>query len=137
MTSLQQEARIALVVEDDPTLLQLLAEVLGEAGFAVTCCGDGQSAMEALAQCNFDLLVIDLGLPDMNGTRICMEARERYGNDIAILIVTGDRRKERHIAALELGADDVVGKPFAPEELVARATLRLRRTAGSSDRSNA
>ena len=127
MASLEYGARTALVVDDEPVVLELLADILVEAGFATTCFGLGQPAVEALAQHRFDLLVIDLGLPDMNGMRICMEARDRYGDDVAILIVTADGRKEHRIAALELGADDVVGKPFAVDELLARIIAKLRR----------
>ncbi len=128
MAHLENRAQTALVVDDEPVVLELLDDILVEAGFATTCFGRGQPAMEALGQRRFDLLVIDLGLPDMNGMRICMEARDRYGDDVAILIVTADGRKERRIAALELGADDVVGKPFAIDELLARIIAKLRRT---------
>ncbi len=132
MTEPNSAARTALVVDDEIPLLQLLEEVLEEAGFSVTCFGRGQPALDALASRRFDILVIDIGLPDMNGMRICEEARERYGDDVAILIITADNRKERCITALELGADDFVGKPFDVEELLARITSMLRRSSGVS-----
>ncbi len=132
MTEPNSAARTALVVDDETPLLQLLEEVLEEAGFSVTCFGRGQPALDALASRRFDILVIDIGLPDMNGMRICEEARERYGDDVAILIITADNRKERCITALELGTDDFVGKPFDVEELLARITSMLRRSSGVS-----
>jgi DNA-binding response OmpR family regulator len=130
MTAGDSAARTALVVDDEIPLLQLLEEVLDEAGFSVTAFGRGQPALDALASRRFDILVIDIGLPDMNGMRICEEARERYGDDVAILIITADNRKERCITALELGADDFVGKPFDVEELLARINSMLRRSSG-------
>ena len=84
-----------------------------------------------MAEHRFDLMVIDIGLPDINGMRICESARERYGADLAILIITADNRRERCITALELGADDFVSKPFDVEELMARISSVLRRTAGA------
>ncbi len=124
----------ALVVDDDPPLLELLQEILREAGFSTTGFQRGRLALEALAQRRFDLLVVDVGLPDMNGMQIGMEARDRYGDDIIVLIITGDRRQERVIAALELGADDFLGKPFDVEELLARITAKQRRAPGVKDR---
>jgi DNA-binding response OmpR family regulator len=126
MTEPRSAVRTALVVDHESPLLQLLQEVLEEAGFRVTCFGRGQPALDLLALRRFDILVIDIGLPDMNRMRICEEARERYGDDVAILIITADNRKERCITALELGADDFVGKPFDVEELLARITSMLR-----------
>ena len=77
MTEPSSAVRTALVVDDESPLLQLLQEVLEEAGFSATCFGRGQPALDALAARRFDILVIDIGLPDMNGMRICEEARER------------------------------------------------------------
>lgn len=117
----------ALVVDDDRPLLELLQEILREEGFSTTGFERGKLALEALARRRFDLLVVDVGLPDMNGMQIGMEARERYGDDIIVLIITGDPRQERVIAALELGADDFMGKPFDVEELLARIAAKRRR----------
>ncbi len=129
MGNIQSSARTALIVDDELPLLQLLGEVLDEAGFATTCFGTDAPALDALRTSRFDLLVVDIGLPDMNGMHICETARARYGEDVAILIITADNRKERCITALELGADDFVGKPFDIEELMARISSVLRRTA--------
>jgi DNA-binding response OmpR family regulator len=131
MPKFHSGAVTALVVDDEIPLLQLLGKVLEEAGFTPTCFGLGAPALAALAQHRFDLMVIDIGLPDMNGMQICESARERYGADVAILIITADNRRERCITALELGADDFVSKPFDVEELMARISSVLRRTTGA------
>src|SRR5918997_717327 len=104
MGNTAKATRTALVGDDEVPLLQLLEDVLDEAGFTTTGFTLGQPAIDALAQQRFDLLVVDIGLPDMNGLRICMEARERYGEDVAVLIITADNRKQRMISALALGA---------------------------------
>jgi CheY-like chemotaxis protein len=85
MPEFHSGALTALVVDDEIPLLQLLGESLEEAGFTPTCFGLGAPALAALAQHRFDLMVIDIGLPDMNGMQICKSARERYGADVAIL----------------------------------------------------
>ena len=130
MAELPNTGRTALIVDDEQPLLQLLDEVLGDAGFATDCFDLGQPAMTAIRQRRYDLLVVDIGLPDMNGMSICEAARARYGDSVAILIITADNRRERCITALELGADDFVSKPFDIEELMARITGMLRRSSG-------
>jgi DNA-binding response OmpR family regulator len=132
MSDAWKTAPSALVVDDEPALLSLLEDVLVDAGFETTCFGRGAPALDALAQRRFDLLVVDIGLPDTNGMRICEVARQRYGDEIAILIITADNRKERCITAFELGADDFVPKPFDLDELMMRITVILRRTASFS-----
>lgn len=123
----QQHQRTALVVDDELVLLDLLNNVLMEGGFETTCFQTGQPALDALARTKFDVLVVDVGLPDMNGMLICEVARQRYGSTVAIFIITGDNRRSRVITALEMGADDFVSKPFDTEELLARIDVKLRR----------
>lgn len=120
--------RTALIVDDELPLLQLLADVLEDAGFTTTCFSRGAPALDALQARRFDLMVVDIGLPDMSGMHICEIARASYGDDVAIMIITADNRTECCITALELGADDFVGKPFDVEELLARISSALRRT---------
>jgi DNA-binding response OmpR family regulator len=127
VTTSLQPARSAIVVEDDQTILKLLGDLLKDAGFTTTCFTSGRPALATLGRSHADLLILDLGLPDMNGMRICSAAREQYGDDIAILIVTADNRRLRQIAALTLGADDVVPKPFDVDELLARIEAHVRR----------
>ena len=119
--------RTALVVDDEPHLLDVLDELLRDAGFATTCFGAGRPALAALERQRFDLLVIDVGLPDINGLRICMAARERYDEDVVILIITADDQRARSVGAYAVGADDFVGKPFDVDDLLARINKNFRR----------
>ncbi len=119
--------RRALIVDDDRAVLSMLDDTLTDAGFATTCVTGGQPALDALQYEHFDLLVVDVGLPDMNGMFITEHARSLYGYAIAIFVITGDNRKRRCITALELGADDFLAKPFDTNELLARIDARLAR----------
>ena len=122
----------ALVVDDDPAILELLAEVLQDAGFSPTCFTRGQPALATLAGQGFDLLLIDLWLPDLKGFKLCEAARDWYGDAPAVMLITADQRVTSWITALDLGADDCVEKPFDIEELLARiaAKRRVRGQAG-------
>jgi DNA-binding response OmpR family regulator len=126
MTDARHGALTALVVEDDAANLALLDELLREDGFAPTCCARGQSALTALAQRRFDLLLIDLRLPDLSGLEICRAARAWYGAAPVIVIVTADDRPRRWVTALEHGADDCIGKPFDVDVLLAHVHAKLR-----------
>ena len=118
--------RAALIVDDERPILELLAELLVEEGFQTTCFDHGKPAVEALTRDRFDLLLIDVGLPDMNGLEICAKARDIYGSAVTIVVITADTRHERLLTAMELGADDFVPKPFLIEELLARIDAKLR-----------
>jgi DNA-binding response OmpR family regulator len=125
MTNIAEPGRTALVVDDDPAILEVLVEILDEAGFATTTFDRGLPALAALAERHFDVLLVDQWLPDINGIRICAAAQEA-GTTGAILMITADSRVERHITALTLGADDVVAKPFHVDMLLARIEAKLR-----------
>ena len=127
MEASDKTRRTAIVVDDDLAVLELLTEVLVEEGFITTSFQRGSTALAALSEQPSDLLVLDVGLPDVNGISICKEARQRYGNDIIIFVITGEYQRERLVTALEIGADDFIGKPFDIEELLARIETKLRR----------
>jgi DNA-binding response OmpR family regulator len=116
----------ALVVEDDGATLTGLVELLRHAGFTPTGVERGQAALDKLAQQAYDLLLIDLHLPDGDGLEICHTARQRYGERPTILMLTADQRVERWLTAFALGADDLVAKPFDVEVLLARIQAKLR-----------
>jgi len=120
-----------LVVEDDGPLLQLLVEILQDEAFNVTGVGRGQLAIDALQQQCFDLLIIDVGLPDMTGLRICEFARAQYANAITILVITANATQQRCVTALEVGADDFLTKPFDMDELLTRIMVKMERMASS------
>ena len=111
--------RTALVVDDDQPTLELLQEVLEGAGFATTAMDRGIPAAAMLAKQRFDVLVVDVTLPDTSGMAVCDLARERYQDQIVILVMTGVNIEHRRIGSVHLCADDFLGKPFDPYDLIA------------------
>jgi DNA-binding response OmpR family regulator len=121
-----------LLVEDDPSIREVASLGLEQAGFRVTATGDGRDALLRFRQGPFDLVVLDVMLPSLDGLEVCREIRRESQMPIVML----SARSELHdvVVGLELGADDYVTKPFELPELVARIKAVLRRsTAGPSD----
>jgi two-component system, OmpR family, phosphate regulon response regulator OmpR len=114
-----------LLVEDDARLADMLSEYLGQAGFRVTIASQGAAALEKLSQAEFDAIVLDLMLPDMDGLDVCRQVRTH--SDTPVLMLTGRGEPVDRIVGLELGADDYLPKPFEPRELLARLRAILRR----------
>ncbi len=114
-----------LLVEDDPRLAEMLSEYLGQAGFGITIAPLGAAALELLAAAEYDAIVLDLMLPDMDGLDVCRQVRTR--SDTPVLMLTGRGDAVDRIVGLELGADDYLPKPFQPRELLARLRAILRR----------
>jgi two-component system phosphate regulon response regulator OmpR len=114
-----------LVVEDDPRLADMLLEYLGQAGFHVTVAPSGRTALERGAADEYDAIVLDLMLPDLDGLEVCRQLRTT--SDTPILMLTGRGDAVDRIVGLEIGADDYVPKPFEPRELLARLRAILRR----------
>jgi len=114
-----------LLVEDDPRLADMLAEYLGQAGFRVTVAPLGATALERLAGAEYEAVVLDLMLPDMDGLDICRQLRTQ--SDTPVLMLTARGEPIDRILGLELGADDYLPKPFQPRELLARLRAILRR----------
>jgi two-component system OmpR family response regulator len=115
-----------LVVDDDPSIRQMLLDFLGDYDFQVTAVASGAEMSEALTRGVVDLLVLDVRLPDEDGIQIARRLREQ--SDLAIIVITGRRDESDRVMALELGADDYLTKPFSPRELLARIRALLRRT---------
>ena len=121
-------ARI-LVVEDDPSLAEVVGRYLSREGFDVTCAADGASGLSQALATLPDLVVLDLMLPHIDGLEVCR--RLRAVAPIPVVMLTARGGEEDRIEGLELGADDYVAKPFSPRELTARVKAVLRRaTAG-------
>ena len=114
-----------LLVEDDPRLAEMVSEYLGQAGFRVTVAPLGATALERLAGAEYDAVVLDLMLPDMDGLDVCRQLRTRA--DTPVLMLTARGEPIDRILGLELGADDYLPKPFQPRELLARLRAILRR----------
>jgi DNA-binding response OmpR family regulator len=127
------QARI-LVVEDEPSIREVVSLYLRRAGYQVTVAGDGQAALDSLSHELPDLVVLDLMLPQVNGLEITRWLRER--GDTPIIMLTARREERDRIAGLEMGADDYVVKPFSPQELVSRVRAVLRRTQSSGPEGN-
>jgi two-component system, OmpR family, response regulator len=120
-----------LVVDDDPRLRDLVGIALERGGFTVISAADGQTALTHAARETPDLVVLDVGLPELDGFEVCR--RLRRTSDIPILFLTARDDEVDRIVGLELGADDYVTKPFSPRELVARVRAILKRTAGQGE----
>ena len=114
-----------LLVEDDPRLAEMLAGYLGQAGYGVAVAPLGATALEQLAHAEFDAVVLDLMLPDIDGLEVCRQLRARSDTPVLMLTARGDAIDR--IVGLELGADDYLPKPFEPRELLARLRAILRR----------
>jgi len=117
-----------LLVEDEPVAARLLAKGLRERAYAVDIAGDGQSAVARAAASDYDVIVLDLGLPDMDGQRVC-ELLRASGVSAPILMLTARDAMRSRIRGLDSGADDYMTKPFDLDELLARLRALLRRGA--------
>jgi two-component system phosphate regulon response regulator OmpR len=115
-----------LVVDDDPRLAELLRRYLSRQGYAVSVAGDGVAAEARLRRFVFDLVVLDVMLPDRDGFALAREIRQR--SEVPILFLTARGETGDRIAGLEAGADDYLVKPFEPRELLLRIATILRRT---------
>jgi two-component system phosphate regulon response regulator OmpR len=114
-----------LLVEDDPRLAEMLSEYLGQAGFRINVAPLGAVALKQLSETEYDAVVLDLMLPDMDGLDLCRQLRTT--SDTPVLMLTGRGDAIDRIVGLELGADDYLPKPFEPRELLARLRAILRR----------
>jgi DNA-binding response OmpR family regulator len=121
---------LIMVVEDEPSIAEIVSLYLKRGGFQVQVVKDGEAALEAMARQMPDLLVLDIMLPKMDGFEITRWVRDQ--SDIPIIMLTARREEVDRIAGLEMGADDYVVKPFSPQELVSRVRAVLRRTKGGA-----
>jgi DNA-binding response OmpR family regulator len=115
----------ALLIEDDRKLSSLLVEFLGKHGVETVPATDGAMALQALGASRFDILLVDLMLPGMDGLTLTRRIRERWNTPLIMVTARGDDADK--IVGLELGADDYLAKPFNPRELLARVRAVLRR----------
>jgi DNA-binding response OmpR family regulator len=117
-----------LVVDDEPKIVRLVRDYLENAGFAVVTAGDGREALLRARAERPDLIILDLGLPRVDGLDVTRSLRRDSG--VPIIMLTARDDEADRIVGLELGADDYVVKPFSPRELVARVRAVLRRHEG-------
>jgi DNA-binding response OmpR family regulator len=117
--------KTVLVVDDEPKIVQLARDYLEHAGFTVASASDGREALASFRANAPDLIVLDLGLPLVDGLDVARAVRK--SSNVPIVMLTGRGDEADRVAGLELGADDYVTKPFSPKELVARVRAVLRR----------
>ena len=117
-----------LVIDDEPQIQRAIKTILTEKGFKVTTASRGEEGLALAAANPPDIIILDLGLPDMDGVEVCSRLREWTQIPIIILSVRDSERDK--VAALDKGADDYLTKPFSIEELLARVRVALRHSAG-------
>ena len=117
-----------LIVDDDPQIRSVLRIALQQAGHSVTEAGDGAEGLAKARSGRFDLIVLDIGLPEMDGLAVCRSLRA--GDTTPVLFLTARQDEIDRVLGFELGGDDYVTKPFSPRELVARIGAILKRTQG-------
>ena len=117
-----------LVVEDDPEVRDFLLRVLREAAWAADSASTGQRALDQLASAPYDLVILDVGLPDIDGFAVCSALRAR-GDRTPVLVLTARNAVNDRVRGLDAGADDYLAKPFAVSELLARLRALARRPA--------
>ena len=120
--------KTVLVVDDEPRIVQLVRDYLEHGGYSVLVAADGQTALELARKRSPDLIVLDLGLPGLDGLDVTRAIRRE--GDLPIIMLTARDDESDKLVGLELGADDYVVKPFSPKELVARVRAVLRRAEG-------
>lgn len=120
-----------LIVEDDLGLQKYLKELLLDNGYSVQAASDGIAALNLISRIPPDLVILDLGLPNMSGESVCEEIRKKQP-DLPVIILTAKDNITDIVQGLKLGADDYITKPFVADELLARIKARLRRS-GETD----
>jgi DNA-binding response OmpR family regulator len=128
VTNADQPGRI-VVVDDDPTVADVVERYLVRDGHTVQCAHDGYEALRLIAERPPDLVVLDLMLPGIDGLEVCRRLRERWPIPVVMLTALGD--ESERLAGFETGADDYVTKPFSPRELAMRVRSVLRRARGA------
>ncbi len=119
-------ARGILVVEDEPSVADAITYALSTENYAPVRCTTGAECLAALAESAFDLIILDVGLPDASGFDICRSVRRE--SNVPIIFLTARAGEIDRVVGLEIGADDYLVKPFSPRELTARVGAVLRRT---------
>ncbi|WP_339512521.1 response regulator transcription factor [Pseudomonas sp. RL_15y_Pfl2_60] len=132
---MSQGGKSILLVDDDQEIRELLQTYLSRAGFQVCAVGDGAGFRQRLAADSADLVILDVMLPDEDGFSLCRWVREhqRFAH-IPVIMLTASSDEADRVIGLELGADDYLGKPFSPRELLARIKALLRRANFSQER---
>jgi phosphate regulon transcriptional regulator PhoB len=125
------ETKKILVVDDEPDLVELVSYNLKKEGFKISSASNGENALEKVRKGGYDLIILDLMLPGIQGVELCRMIRsDPRTESVPIIMLTAKGELKDKIRGLETGADDYMTKPFSPKELVARVNTVLRRTSG-------
>ena len=131
------KAKKALVIDDEPDIVELVSYNLTKEGFEVSSSSDGEEALKVLKEGTFDVLILDLMLPGIQGMELCRILRnDPKTKNLPIIMLTAKGEEVDRILGLETGADDYITKPFSPRELVARVKAVLRRSAGRHEKAD-
>jgi two-component system, OmpR family, response regulator ResD len=125
----QADRRTVLVVDDEPTISEVVARYLERAGYAAATAGDGLEALRIAGERDPDLVVLDLMLPELDGFEVLRRLQADDGKRTPVILLTAKGEHDDRLAGLRRGADDYIVKPFSPSELVARVDAVLRRAA--------
>ena len=125
-----EPAKRILIAEDDANIRNLLSSYLSINGFETDAVGDGSAALKHLADYRYDLVVLDIMLPGIDGLDVCRKIRQH--EQLPVLLLTALGAEDDRIEGFQAGADDYMVKPFSPRELVARVGAILRRTGGAA-----
>jgi len=120
-----------LVVDDDPAIVEIVRDYLSDAGYRVSTAHSGDEALSQVRSIRPDLIVLDLGLPGLDGLDVARTIRQSLG--VPIIMLTARSDEADRVVGLELGADDYLVKPFSPRELLARIRAVLRRSSGADE----
>jgi DNA-binding response OmpR family regulator len=123
----QADRRTVLVVDDEPTISEVVARYLERAGYATATAGDGVEALRLAGECDPDLVVLDLMLPELDGFEVLRRLQADGEERTPVSLLTAKGEHDDKLAGLRRGADDYIVKPFSPSELVARVDAVLRR----------
>jgi DNA-binding response OmpR family regulator len=129
----EDSARTVLVVDDEPTIVEVVGRYLDRAGYETYEAADGPQALQIAAEHRPDLVVLDVMLPGIDGIEVMRQLHERPGPRIAVILLTARGEESDRLVGLRHGADDYVVKPFSPAELVARVDAVLRRVLPAED----
>ncbi|MCT2536500.1 response regulator transcription factor [Aquibacillus koreensis] len=121
-----------LIADDEEQMLLLLSSYLESSGFAITTAGNGKEVLDLYHQQVFDLVVLDIMMPEVDGFTVCKKIREK--SNVPIIMLTAKSEELDRIHGLKIGADDYIVKPFSPKELVARVEALLRRSLNYNQR---
>src|SRR5688572_4353147 len=114
-----------LIADDEPNIREVISFALERAGFATTTARNGSEALQQFRRGPLDLIILDVGMPEMDGLEVCRQIRK--SSEVPILFLSARDEEIDRVLGLEIGGDDYVTKPFSPRELVARVNVILRR----------